>query len=392
MNYFSMPADFKTATIDAYDALNRRRSGGRVMETYGNITRNNTFESGRPVNLLPDVDLELLSQYIAYSAKRGIDFNYTLNASTLQNREFTPSGIADIQSFLARIHEAGVRNLTVTLPALMEIAVKSGYDFSIKVSTISQVTNAEKAAFYKRLGADRLVVDESINRDFRNLERIRRRFGEKVELIVNVVCYKNCVYRMPHYNQMSYDSVKLADQTSYDYFGHRCVLQRFASIANLMKLNWIRPEDLHYYNGIGIDRFKLQGRQAVVKGDPIRALEAYFSESYDGDLMELLDMFDPTTHFRIPMDNKKLDGFIAPFVKNDHFCRNDCQSCGYCETFARKVIDYPAAEELVAMAEDFFAEYDRFNGLLEKECRRDITGAKKLFAEEMVDADFEFPE
>ena len=392
MNYFSMPADFKSATIDAYDALNRKYSSARVMETYGNITRNNTFESGRPVNLLPDVDLGHLREYIDYSSRRGIDFNYTLNASTLQNREFTPLGIAGIQSFLAQIYEAGVRNVTVALPALMEIIWKSGLNLSVKVSTISQVTNAEKAMFYKRLGADRLVPDESINRDFFALERIRRRFGEKVELIVNVVCYKNCVYRMPHYNQMSYDSVKLADQTSYDYFGHRCVLQRFASIDNLLKLNWIRPEDLKYYNGIGITRFKLQGRQAMMKGDPIRALEAYFKESYDGDLMELLDMFDPTTSFRIPVDNKKLEGFIAPFVTNDHFCRSDCETCGYCETFARKAIDYAAAEELVRMAKDFFKEYDRFDGILDQRRRQDSGGAKKLFAQDMVDADFEFSE
>jgi collagenase-like PrtC family protease len=385
-----MPADFKPATIDAYERLNRKYDGSRVMETYGNITRNNTFESGRPVNLLPDVDLERLKEYIGYSAARGIEFNYTLNASTLQNREFTPLGIAEIRSFLGRLHNAGVRNVTVTLPALMEIVWKSGFDFSVKVSTISQVTNAEKAMFYKGLGADRLVVDESINRDFDALGRIRRRFGDKVELIVNVVCYKNCVYRMPHYNQMSYDSVKLADQTSYDYFGHRCVLQRFDAIANLLKLNWIRPEDLKYYNEIGITRFKLQGRQAMVNGDPLRALEAYFQQSYDGDLMELLDMFDPTSSFRVPMDNKKLEGFIQPFVKNDRFCRSDCETCGYCETMARKAIDFPKAQEIVRMAREFFKEYDRFDGILQQGGRQQSRGPKKLFTQDMVDADFEF--
>ncbi len=42
--------------------------------------------------------------------------------------------------------------------------------------------------------------------------------------------------------------------------------------------------------------------------------------------MELLDSFSPTNNFKIHMDNKKLDGFIKPFVEKDNFCKNDCDS------------------------------------------------------------------
>ena len=35
-------------------------------------------------------------------------------------------------------------------------------------------------------------------------------------------------------------------------------------------------------------------RQAVMNGDPVRAAEAYLSKSFEGNLMDLLDMFAPT--------------------------------------------------------------------------------------------------
>ncbi len=92
MKYFSMPADFKKVTIDSYSHLNQVYEGSRIIETYGNITIGNELESGRPVDILPEVDLAGLRSNIEYSQKRGIDFNYTINASYMNNRELTKEG------------------------------------------------------------------------------------------------------------------------------------------------------------------------------------------------------------------------------------------------------------------------------------------------------------
>jgi collagenase-like PrtC family protease len=390
VKYFSVPADFKKETIDKYADLNRRYPQAKLVETYGNITVSNTFGSGRTVNLLPDVDLDKLADYVAYGRERDIDFNYTLNASFMGNREFQDRGITEIKIFLSKLYESGVRSLTVTLPSLVELIQSTSYDFVLKASTICSITNPDKAMAFKRMGMDRIVVDESINRDFASLKKIRECFGEKVEIIANVICYKNCIYRMFHYNEISGDSVGTPNRTSCEYFVNRCVLQRYQDIANLLKINWVRPEDLHYYTDIGICYFKLQGRQSVLKGDPARALEHYFKEDYDGDLMELLDMFDPMTKFRVPIENKKLDGFLEPYAKKPHFCSHYCPDCRYCEGFAKRSIDYKKAAEVVALANEFFRDYDLFNQAI----KADDTGleAKKLFSDDLKELDFEFEE
>jgi len=389
MKYFSVPADFKKETIDSYHQLHAAYPGARVKETYGNITIGNCFESGRSVNLLPAVDLRQLEDYIRYSHERGIDFNYTINTSTMNNREFTPEGMGEARGFLHMLYDAGVRILTIAMPSLIELAVDGPWDFSVVGSTISQVRNAQQAVAFRDLGVTRIVLDEALNRHFGELKRITRSFDGEVEVIANVVCYKNCIYRPFHYNQMSGDSIRLSSRASFQYYSHRCLLQRFQRLANLLRLSWIRPEDIHHYEALGIRYFKLQGRQAVVHGDPVRAVECYFKESFDGDLMELLDMFEPTSNFRVAMDNRSLDGFIAPFVRRENFCKNDCAVCGYCEKFSETCIDKDAAAEVVKMAGEFIDEFDEYKKMVKLDNRE---ATERLHPDDLDDACFGFEE
>ncbi len=365
MNYYSVPADFRKSTIDQYEELNNRYQESKVMETYGSITVDNVFGSGRVINQLPRIDLLDLKEYVAYSQSKGIGFNYTFNATYINKWEFSEEGISAIMKFLGELHEIGVKSLTVALPSLMEIVKSSGYDFNIKASTLCQIINANKASFYKDFGLERIVIDESINRDFMNIREITRVFGDKVEMIINPICLNDCVYRMFHYNQISGDSTTDCGQVSTNYYEYRCVLQRHHDVANMMKIQFVRPEDISRYVNAGIHYFKLQGRNLVMKGDPVKTVELYFKQEFDGDVMDLIYMFAPLNNFKIYLDNKKLDGFLDPFEKNDHFCHKDCHTCKYCKEFSKKVIDVPKAEEIMQLSKEFYRDYDKFNAMIE---------------------------
>ena len=358
MKYYSMPADFKKETIDKYAQLNNAYHDSRVEETYGNITIGNELQSGRPVDILPQVDLNCLRSYIHYAKERNIDFNYTINASYMENKEFTKAGTSRIYGFLSKLYDAGVRSLTITLPSLIEVLSWLPFDFHIRASTICQVTNVNRALELQQTGIERIVVDESINREFSLLKRIGNAIDGTVEIIVNSICYKDCTYRMFHYNQIAGDSLVVSSGCSNRYYPHKCLLRRYENAANLLKLTWVRPEDIKYYTAVGINHFKLQGRPRVLKGDPARAVEAYFKEDYQGDLMVLLNLFAPVSSFQVPMDNKKLEGFIKHFYENPGFCRHDCDTCRFCESFAKKCIDVDTLKQVHQLAKDYYVELD----------------------------------
>lgn len=387
IKYFCMPADFKKETIDAYDQLNQSYEHSKVLETYGNIVRGNEIGSGRAANQLPYADLLDLKLFIEYSKKKNIGFNYTINATTMRNREFTREGMLEIKRFLKDLYDAGVRSLTIALPSLIELVQSTGYDFEIKASTLCQITNVNKATAYKNKGIHRIVTDESINRDVRNLRRIREDFGDHVELIINPICLKDCIYRMFHYNEITEDSLGRTNDVSVNFFEHRCVLQRFNKIGNLLRMCFVRPEDLKYYTNIGIHYFKLQGRHLVHKGDAVKTVKAYFDENFDGDVMDLAYLFYWQNSFKIPFNNKKLDGFLDPFFTKDDFCRRDCKTCGYCEAFAKKIIDYKEAAKVIRMAEEFYSQYDKFNEMV-RSVNHEITGTDDTMNIENMDVNF----
>ena len=324
------------------------------------------------------MDLYDLNDYIAYSNKNNIGFNFTLNATHIHNQEFTEKGAASILEFLGQIHGAGVRSITVTMPSLLELIKSAPYDFKIRVSCLSQITNPNRALAYKKMGAEQIVVDESLNKDFYALKRIREAFGEKVEIIVNQICDKNCMYRMFHYNMIAGDPMGTTNKASINYYEHRCVLQQLKTVDNLLKLCWVRPEDIKHYVAIGINYFKLQGRHTFVQGgDPVRTTRCYFEESFDGNLIDLLTMFAKLTSFTVYVDNKKLEGFIKPFMEKESFCKNNCGACGHCESWTKKCIDLDTAKNVVNLAKEFYKDYDQYQGILDSLAAKDKNLEKK---------------
>ncbi len=357
MKYYSLPADFKTETIDQYADLNSRYNESRVQETYGNITLGNVYGSGRSADTLPQLNHERLRHYVKYSMDHGIKFDYTLNAPSLKNMEITSDGLLKIKEFLKILCDLGIDSMTVSLPSLIEIIKTLNPEIKVKVSAISSVNTPNKALAYKKMGVDRIVAEEAVNRDFKTLKNIVEVFGDKVEVITNVVCYKNCVYRPFHYNSYIFDSVEYG--SNYKYYITRCSQRMLNDPSIFLKNSWIRPEDICEYEKIGINHFKIQGRDVIQTADPAKAVEYYFKEDFDGNLWELIMLFDKNFIPSVTIDNKKLGGFIRPFIDIDNFCKNRCDQCKYCDGFVDKAMDVSRAGKFKDYVNS--ARYDKFS-------------------------------
>lgn len=361
MSDFSVPADYKYETLRQYYELNVKYTD-KVSETYGQLNYpDNDFGSGRDSGHTPYCDLKMLEKYIEQSERMGIQFNYLFNATCLSNKEFTESGIRRIISFLTTLYNIGVKTVTVCIPSIMELIELSDIPLNIRASTLCGIVNAEKAKAFMRLGASRLVADESINRDFEQLKRINEVCSGGLELIVNVICNKNCIYRPFHHNQMSHNN--LYGQACVDYYSHRCILKRGEEPSNLLKMNFIRPEDIKYYESIGIDKFKIQGRQAVIGGNIYKTVKLYFERKYDGDLLDLLDCFLPTNSFRIRLENRILDEFLEPFYTK-RICKNDCDKCNYCDDFIQQCLNIKELEEINNLSQICISSIDNFKSTI----------------------------
>jgi collagenase-like PrtC family protease len=81
-----------------------------------------------------------------------------------------------------------------------------------------------------------------------------------------------------------------------------------------------------------VDIFKISGRSHPI-GWIKRVLNAYLNESWDGNLMEILDCpRELESHYYI--DNKELDNVIEQWKRCDKFCNR----CNFCKELSEKVV------------------------------------------------------
>lgn len=328
MKFFCIPSDFKLNTVKELYKLNQKSEFYKVKELYGQCTTRSIIPSGR--NSVPNIDLNDLKAFIKEVHKYGLKFNYVINGSTLNNSEFSKHGLQEIINFLKELEDCKVDAVTMSVPSLLEIIEDYGFDFDIVVSTINQVNTVDTAQYYESKNVKRIVFSETINRNFKMLKAITSACKCDFEIIVNSLCYINCPLRMYHYNQIAQCAYEKNDIAT-SYYSNRCFMRRQENPVDYLRNAFIRPEDMKLYEELDIKYFKIQGRNLIKNADIIRTLETYFSNSYDGNLYDLLNCFSQSDN-TIYIDNKSLNDFIGHFVKG-YDCDLGCRTCNHCNKY-----------------------------------------------------------
>ena len=150
----------------------------------------------------------------------------------------------------------------------------------------------------------------------------------------------HCIYRdscyVCHATNETYEDTLLFD----NYPMNLCVNSRNENPVNWLKLKWIRPEDLKYYNDIGLEHFKITGRTGSTEYIT-KTVKAYFDCHFEGNLLELwkpLESIKPGVKESevklINIQNSELENFLK-YWANGHNCDYEVcgETCKYCNNF-----------------------------------------------------------
>lgn len=378
MKYF-VPTDFSS---DSISRLNKKE----VYSIYGKLAAD-FIGGGRASFILPEVSKNKLKNHVEEAHRNGVEFNYLLNGVCLGNREYTASGRSRIRELLDWLVEIRVDSVTVVLPFLADLIRKKYPQLKIHVSVCANVNSVQEAKYWQDFGAEVINLQSTtLNRDFKALGKIRGQIDCKLSLIANNVCLYACPFVQQHYTSGTHSSQDAGFSNTYpfgDYSKVSCTVLKFQDPVNIIRSIWIRPEDVHYYEEIGIDYLKFSGRNK--DADFIsKIVNAYLARSYEGNLVELFPFFSQPSSFKgikkyihflrylfkmdlfmvnmplingllsnnalkVYIDNKALDGFLEFFVKGN--CKQGlCDKCGYCREVAQRVvkIDQDYREKIVS--------------------------------------------
>ena len=343
----------------------------RVGEFYGKLEED-IVGGGRASNISTPVTRGLVKREIRKIHSKGIKFNYLLNSSCLDNQELSVSLQKKLLKLLDWLKDSGVDSVTVTLPFILEFIKANYHDFKINVSTMAHVDTPDKAKFWEDSGAAKITLSEiTVNRNFSLIEKIRKSVRCELQLIANNGCLFNCPFTFSHGLLCSH-----ASQTGHvlsgfaiDFYRIMCTSLRIKDPANFIRADWIRPEDLSFYEDLGINSIKIVNRGMSTQAIK-RIVDAYTIESYEGNLLDLLPgpsknisikKMNPIRLMRyffrpqlfnifelnsirsifndgfIYVDNRTLNGFL-PSLQDKGCGINACGNCNFCKETADRVV------------------------------------------------------
>jgi collagenase-like PrtC family protease len=249
---------------------------------------------GRAGIVLPSVDWDFATAYIDVAHRQGLSFCYLLNAPCLGNLEQTEEGKKHILSFIGQLIDIGVDSVSIANLAVVALVRRNFPDLTVRGSVLSWPTNLPRLKYQEALGIDPLIIPYSeFNRDFNMLPKIRAGLSCGMQLFVNVSCIYNCSYLGEHACSVGHAS-QLTQNTQrpnsfLDFYLWRCTRRRLLNPELFLMSRWIRPEDLHIYEAMGFDEFKIIDRS---RSTPwlLRATRAYADRRYTGNLLDILSL------------------------------------------------------------------------------------------------------
>lgn len=332
---FTIPADFKVDSARKFVNLNKS-VGVKLGEVYGSI-KSYEIGSGRKFSLIPDIEEEQLKEYVEYCNNSGIKFNYALNLSCASNREFTEEGINKFSTDISRLVDIGINNFTIALPGLIELFNEKFPDVDVTLSVIAGVDSISKMKeFCNYRNVKMIYIHERVYRNISLMKKlidIAHKNGKKVGIIINSFCLADCMFRQYHYDLAAHST----DNRQYlipDYYRAKCALAKITDKRTVLMSPWVRPENMQMYIDMGIDKFKVTGREMLAGGDMVKVFETYNARKYDGNLVDLFMCFDDCVQanvIRIKND-KNLSDYLHNVYEGENVCNiNGCIDCMKCE-------------------------------------------------------------
>ena len=398
-----MGMKYDLATNFDNELIERIADFGVVKSLYGKLAKD-VIGGGRPSLVLPNIGRRKLRKHIEAAHKHGIKFNYLLNASCMNNKEFIASSHREMIKLVREVKEDGADGVTVASPAFLKMVREQFPDLNVSASTFLKIDDLNKLKHFESLGANQITLTYNFNRDFGLLEKALKivEQGTELRVIANNVCLHSCPYQSPaHANLLAHSSQSKHKSRGFiiDIYAISCGLQKIKNPAEFLMSDWIRPEDVHYYEEL----CEKTGKNLTLKlTDRARTtdwlaevVKAYAEKSYEGNLLDILNYVGNKGGYRkvrkgamirgaltgkagfgllklkgatflpeVYINNKNLNGFMEYFKENpckDKICYTDDKpygECRHCYNLAEKLVhmDKEKREKGIGMAEELVTD------------------------------------
>jgi len=310
-------------------------------------------------------------------------------------KDTIPEEHREIIDFITELYNRGIRAVTINSPYLCEIIREQFPRMHITIGIYANVDSLVKIKYWMDMGANAVTLVHSLNRNFPLLKEILKYLKGTdftIRLIGNNGCLHECPYEINHGSSVAHASCRNSNDCYIDYNLVNCYYKKIRNIENLISSEWIRPEDVRFYenlcNEVGNQNLTIKLVERSKTTDYMKnVISAYLNQEYSGNLSEIMNWpeemlvpVDPTgflnkiedgdlnlkiSHYyfdfyNVPIpqiNNKLLDGFLEHFVNHYNCTEKVCwksedkdsescdQSCRYCYEWAKRAVRFEEEKE-----------------------------------------------
>lgn len=359
MYKFSAPMPYTKEDIDKLLDINKQIEKSKITTLYSCLPSNNElftgFEQSR--NFSFDYNTwDYWKQLMEYTLSCNCDFVYLLNSPRpldIENPDF-PKQLEKLDKLLTELRKIGVNKLRIASAQLSTYIGKHYEDFDVLASTsIEYKTIWEYQNFiHFHPEVKQIVPSHDVNKNFKLLSSLRKGYPNmELELMVNEGCLQGCPNRMLHLFVNPDKDITINNDICLSYAYSRAFCRPIVKqypFASLIIGNLIFPWDIEAYEKIGIQNFKLVGRDGYQNGNFPKYIRGYtmYLKGVD-DIKNIGDygLNEFTHHLDIVILNElKVKDYykylpkIAYFQKHGHLCSSLCGiECRYCYKCAEKI-------------------------------------------------------
>ena len=229
----------------------------------------------------------------------------------------------------------GVDIITTASPAIAHTVKKYFPAVEVRASVNMRIGSVKGMEYLSDL-FDSFHVQREYNRDLGQLKMLREwadAHGKRLIMLANSGCFANCSGQIFHDNLVAHEAEICEVKNLEDFLPYVCwrALKNKDNWHMLLENTWVRPEDIHYYEGL-IDTVKLATRMHSLPG---MVIDAYARSRFVGNT---LDLFEPGFGRALAPYIISNQNFPEDWFTKTAFCDKICHRCGYCKSVLTKVL------------------------------------------------------
>jgi hypothetical protein len=265
----------------------------------------------------------------------GLRLDLLLNASCHGAAAVSEALAAQARGILDTLAERGLPVAVVTTmsPFIARAVRESGHRIELRASVNMRVGSLESMAALAPW-FDSFYVQRERNRDLAAVREFAvwaANAGKGLAMLANSGCLHGCPVQTFHDNLVSHESeIRGTTPPLAEILLCRSHLRQPGNHAALLQATWVRPEDIHHYDGV-VPLMKLATRMSA---RPDLIIKAYCRGRHSGNLLDLLEPGYSTLAAPWILDNSR---FPDDWFMRTSQCDHRCHACTWCATTLARV-------------------------------------------------------